>query len=210
MNVLSGVRFVVGIALVTATTAVALADDIAPPPYRGLPHSVQAKFDLFGAPVPGGPSVYNTVGGVYPLDPLQPFVAQPITDPTNNALIYPIALPNFIDPLPLKKIRIQYSWFGALPGTGPPGDAAAVGVLPSPGGVVQLVNSTPPQLIGGNVYHRWDDYEIIPNPDSERFEIAFFDADPRWVIIDTISMPEPTSATMAVILAVFAGACRRR
>ena len=169
-----------------------------------------AKFDLFAGQQPGGPSSFNAVGGTYPLDNLMPEVGTPFTDPTNNALIYPIALPNFIDPLPLKRIRVQYSWFGSLPGTGATGDAATVAILPSPGGVIQQVGGTSPQLVGGpNIYHRWDDFEIVPNPDSERFEIAFFDADPRWIVIDTISVPEPTGAILALTL-LGLGVLRRR
>ncbi len=169
----------------------ACGDDLAPPSFRGQPHSVMAKFALGG-----GQDEFNAVPGIYPLDPLQPMIGQGMTDPTNNSLVYPVALPNFIDPLPLKLIRIQYSWFGST--TGNPGDAAAINILPSPAGAVQLVNATPPVLVPGsvNLYHRWDDYEIRPNPDSERFEIAFFDADPRWLVIDTISLPEPSAAAL--------------
>lgn len=192
----------------TAFAATASADDLAPPPFRGLPHSVMAKFDLFGGQVPGGPDLFSTVGGTYPLDPLLPEVGSPATDPTRNALIYPIALPNFIDPLPLKLIRVQYSWFGST--TGPTGDAITDAILPSPGGAVQLVNSSGPQLIpGSNIFHRWDDFEIIPNPDSERFEIAFINADPRWIIIDTISLPEPSGLAASGLLMLIALLRRR-
>lgn len=192
--------------LSVAMASVAAADDLAPPPFRGQPHSVMAKFDLFGAPVPGGPSQYGTVPGIYPLDNLLPEVGQPGTDPTRNAIIYPIALPNFIDPLPLKLIRVQYSWFSGAPSGGPLGDGVTDAILPSPGGVVQLVNSSPATLVPGtnNVYHRWDDFEIIPNPDSERFEIAFLDADPQWVVIDTISLPEPSGLAAAGLIALIA------
>lgn len=182
---------------VVAMAAAATADDLAPPPFRGAPHSVMAKFDLFGGQQPGGPDTFNSVGGIYPLDPgVVPEVGVPQDDPSRNAIIYPIGLPNFIDPLPLKLIRVQYSWFGNP--TGPIGDAVTDAILPSPGGSVQLVNSSGPQLIpGSNIFHRWDDFEIVPNPDSERFEIAFIDADPRWIIIDTISLPEPMGLALA-------------
>jgi len=195
----------------TATGTATFADDLAPPPFRGQPHSVMAKFDLFGGAVPGGPSQYGTVPGVYPLDQLAPFVGQPTTDPTRNALVYPIGLPNFIDPLPLKLIRVQYSWFSGAPSGGPLGDGLTDAILPSPGGSVQLVNSSPATLVPGtgNVYHRWDDFEIVPNPDSERFEIAFIDADPRWIVIDTISLPEPSGFAAAGVVALMA-ALRRR
>ncbi|MEQ8837322.1 MAG: PEP-CTERM sorting domain-containing protein [Lacipirellulaceae bacterium] len=126
---------------------------------------------------------------------------------STNGILYPIALPNYIDQEPLKLIRIQYSWFG-LPSQG--ADAFAQAILPSPGGAVQLVNSTPPTNISGNIYHRWDDYRIIPNPDSERFEVVFVNADPRWVIFDTISVPEPTSLALLGFAGLLVGCGRRR
>lgn len=185
------------------------ADDLAPPPYRGEPHSVLAKFDLFGGTQPGPPDQFNAVGGIYPLDPLTPGIGAGMFDPTRNAITYPVFLPNFIDPLPLKRIRVQYSWFGNP--TGPIGDAMTDAILPSPGGAVQLVGGTPPVLVpgSGNVFHRWDDYEIIPNPDSERFEISFINADPRWIVIDTISIPEPSAVVLGGLVAMLAVAQRR-
>lgn len=202
-----------GAALLMAAPLAAVADDIAPPPYRGAPNSVMAKFDLFGqqgGTVPGPPVLFNTgAGSTYPLSPLQPGVGNAQTLP-GGGILYPISLPNFIDQEPIKYLRVQYSWFSGAPSGGPIGDAQTLNIFPSPGGVVNLVNSSPPTFIGGNIYHRWDDFEIIPNPDSERFEIVFRDADPRWVIIDTISVPEPAGLLLAVLGCLGLGIRRRR
>lgn len=133
-------------------------------------------------------------GGGYPLDPLPPLVSAPVTTPAGE-LIYGIDLPNVIDPLPLKLIRVQYSWFG---GTPLGGHADTIAIHPIPGGSVTHVGGIPPMVIdpAAGVLHRYDDFEIRPNPDAERFEIRFVLADPRWVIIDTISIPEPSSAIL--------------
>lgn len=204
-------RILICTAVVFAVPPAAWADDVAPPPYRGLPNSVMAKFDLFGGAAPGPAANFTTgAGATYPLSTVAPEVGTPQTGP-NNSILYPIGLPNYIDQLPIKYIRVQYSWFSGAPTGGPVGDAQTLNVFPSPGGAVNLVGSSPPMLLTGNIYHRWDDYEIRPNPDSEQFEIAFFEADPRWVIIDTISIPEP--ATRLLALAGIAGcvmAVRRR
>jgi len=73
-----------------------------------------------------------------------------------------------------------------------------------------MVNSTTPANISGNIFHRWDDFEVFPNPDSERFEIEFLNADPRWVIIDTISIPKPTSIAILVLGSAIGLVSRRR
>lgn len=196
LSLFSIVGFLVG------TAGSALADDLAPPIYRGAPNSVMAKFDLFG-----GPPIQFSEGAnpTYPLDPLTPFIGNPT--PGTNSIIYPLALPNYIDQEPLKKIRIQYSWFGS-PTAG--SNAGAISILPSPGGVVQQVNATLPTNVSGNIFHRWDDYEIRPNPDSERFEIEFINADPRWIIIDTISLPEPGTLAILLLGSSLALTARRR
>lgn len=195
-------------AAVLVTPLVAWGDDVAPAPWRGAPNSVFAKFDLFAGPVPGPPVSFG-YGGGYPLDPTAPFVGSPITTPTGE-LIYDITLPNVIDPLPLKLMRIQYSWFG---GTAFGGHADTVGILPIPGGVVTHVGGTPPIVLDplAGILHRYDDFEIRPNPDSERIQVRFTLADPRWVIIDTISIPEPTSVALLAVCGGFAliKLCRR-
>ncbi len=181
------------LALVSHTAS---ADDITPPFYRGDPNTVMAKFDLFGAPAPGGPTQL-TFGAnpTYPLSTATASVSGAMTNPTlPNAIDYTFVVPNYIDLEPLKLVRVQYSWFGGIPG--PTGDAFTSLVVPVPGGTAQLVNSSPVTNVTGNIYHRYDDFEIRPNPDFEEFVITFVDADPRWVIFDTISFPEPASAAL--------------
>ncbi len=184
------------LALFALVAQTSLADDLAPAPFRGQPNSVMAKFDLFQGPTPGGPSqITFGANPTYQLHPIQPTVSAPISNPTTGTLDYIITLPNYIDQEPIKYFRIQYSWFGALPGSGPTGDAFVSQFSAVPNATVQLVGGTPPTLVPGstNVYHRWDDFEIRPNPDFEEFTVSFVDADPRWVIIDTISIPEPAT-----------------
>jgi hypothetical protein len=181
------------VAMVLIVPALVFADDAAPAPWRGAPNSVFAKFDLLSGPLPGPPAMFG-YGGGYPLAPLPPLVTPPITTPAGE-LIYGIDLPNVIDPLPLKLIRIQYSWFG---GTSFGGHADTIAIHPIPGGTVTHVGGVPPAILDplAGILHRYDDFEIRPNPDAERFEVRFVMADPRWVIIDTISIPEPSSVAL--------------
>jgi hypothetical protein len=197
-------KLLCNLVLIAAVLLVPLAvsaDDVAPAPWRGAPNSVFAKFDLLAGPVPGPPVSFG-YGGGYPLDPTPPFVGGPITTPTGE-LIYDITLPNVIDPLPLKLMRIQYSWFG---GTSLGGHADTLSILPIPGGVVTHVGGSPPIVLDplAGILHRYDDFEIRPNPDSERIQVRFTFADPRWVIIDTISIPEPSSVALLAVCGGFA------
>lgn len=196
------------LATVFVASPVASADDAAPAPWRGAPNSVFAKFDLLSGPLPGPPAMFG-YGGGYPLSPLAPLVTPPITTPAGE-LIYGIDLPNVIDQLPLKLIRIQYSWFG---GTSFGGHADTIAIHPIPGGTVTHVGGVPPSILdpSAGILHRYDDFRIRPNPHAERFEVRFVMADPRWVIIDTISIPEPSSLGLLAIgfLAVSAAAHRR-
>ena len=105
-----------------------------------------------------------------------------------------IDLPNFIDPLPLKLMRIQM-WFGGSV----PGDSLSVGVsasdpLPTD---YQIVGSSGP---GESIFH-WIDVEIYPNPDSEQV-IIYGANDPGQLMmfeVDTVSLPEPATLGLLII-----------
>ncbi|MAT69162.1 MAG: hypothetical protein CMJ58_06515 [Planctomycetaceae bacterium] len=184
------------------------ADDVEPANFRGDPNSVMAKIDLTMGP----PTIVVTEGAnpTYPLSTIPPTVSGPVTGPTPGGQLYQIELPNYIDDLPLKLMRIQYSWFGAS------GDARTetINVSPNiPGGSIQLVDSIPPMPVPSepNAFYRWDDFEIRPNPDFEAIQVEFINADPRWLVIDTIStVPEPASLTIASLAGMILLAWRRR
>ncbi|MDA8746067.1 PEP-CTERM sorting domain-containing protein [Rubripirellula amarantea] len=203
------------------------ADDLAPPPWRAagvtLPHSYMAKFNMeqFQG-IPMGPTI-ETIGPSAPYI-LDPTISAEVDILSNqNPLVYLVTLPNFIDPLPLKRVRVQYSWYTGVddPTTNPgyPGDAQTLNIIPHDStGVASYapVFSSPTTIFSPDpddplrtVGHRYDDFEIRPNPDWETFEIAFF-SDPRWIIIDTISIPEPASVLLVVGLIGCAGVVRSR
>lgn len=183
-------------------SAQAVADDLAPAPFRGDPNSVMAKFNLQGQP-----SLDLFAEGANPTYPLASILPDITQDPT-GAPFYQVELPNYIDDLPLKLMRIQYSWFGQA------GDAmtVAINVSPNVGGPIDLVGSGPVTPVPGvaNAFHRWDDFEIRPNPDFEAIQVEFTNADPRWLIFDTIStVPEPSSLA-CVLLGLLGTASGRR
>ncbi|MEQ8208831.1 MAG: hypothetical protein RH917_03285 [Lacipirellulaceae bacterium] len=172
----------------------AAGDDLEPAPFRGDPNSVLAKFDLQGQA-----NLDSFSEGANPTFPLFPLPATITQDPT-GAPFYQVELPNYIDDLPLKLMRIQYSWFGQT------GDAQTVTINVSPnvpGGSIALVDSGPITPVPGvpNAFHRYDDFEIRPNPDFESIQVEFFNSDPRWLIFDTIStVPEPSTLSLGLLL----------
>ncbi len=171
----------------------AVADDLALAPFRGDPNSVMAKFNLQGQP-----SLDLFAEGANPTYPLASILPD-ITPDFSGDPLYQVELPNYIDDLPLKLMRIQYSWFGQA------GDATTVtiNVSPNVGGSIGLVDSGPVTPVPGvaNAFHRWDDFEIRPNPDFESIQVQFTNADPRWLIFDTIStVPEPSGFAFGLLL----------
>ncbi len=167
------------------------AVDLEPPAYRGEPNSVMAKADLTMSP----PTLALSEGAnpTYLLSAVPESITGPVT--TTDGLLYGVDLPNYIDNLPLKMMRVQYSWFGQQ------GDAKTTSILVNPnppGGSIQLVFSSPIVPVPGtvNLFHRYDDFELRPNPDNEQLQVEFINADPQWLVIDTISIPEPSTVLL--------------
>lgn len=192
----------IGLSLVwTMLSVVALSwtpargDDLNPPPYRGQPLSVHAHWlsdpssgalalNQFSWVDDSDPSTY--------LHPLIPGVAPGF----NND--YRFELPNFVDELPLKLLRLQLTWTGT---TQPPLSLFSHGldigqVIP---GVITY-SSNPLVFTQPDGGYQYFDIEFRPNPDLEYvFVTVPADAVLSQVVIDTISVPEP--ATLALLAA---------
>ena len=203
------------VAGLAAATAPAWGDDFNPPPWRGLPYSVEAEWEFLAPPVNPffiTPDSFGTVGGpLYNLNPnILPHADLGIpndwawvpadgdggllaTNPGGSSIAF--NLPNYIDPLPEKWIRIQITYTGTV---------SVAEVLGTDNGV--LVPGVPVSQ-GGVTGQRWFDYHIFPNPDWE--QIVLFATEGSvidQVYIDTISIPAP-----AGVLAIAGmGLCWRR
>ena len=169
----------------------ARGDDLNPPTWRGGPLSVYAHWsadasgllslDQFSSVDDNDPSTY--------LHPLLP--STPVVPTTSN--IYQFQLPNFVDELPIKYMRVQLTWIGT---TQPPIYLISVGQdgINSIPGVITFTSSplvfTQPD--GGYQYY---DIEFRPNPDFERVHVQLPpDGLLVQVVIDTIStVPEPAT-----------------
>lgn len=201
-------------------SSAAMADDLQPPPYRGQPNSTLVHYiydqiqglQLIGFDQPGGgfPPYTGDPDGAGPIQPggaPQIILDQPITP---EGHIYEIYVPNVIDQLPFKMVDVQITYQQPVENTWP--------------SVVQIVGGDPitdieqPQIVdafpfqpGGPtgptyIYEHWMGV-IYPNPDWEIIRIEM-PGDPVQIVIDTISVPEPT--TMALMGAGGLLAIRRR
>ena len=195
------VRLFIVAVIAVVTVNVTVADDVNPPAYRGDPLSVYAHWQN----VPGTPFVE-----LDPTDPTQ-FNYWDDSDPTtylstdyplsiqagpssNNSYLFD--LPNFVDDLPIKYLRIQVTWEGSGPA---PTIFGLSGIDPTGPVDVAQVFSSPIALLPPGFFYQYHDFELKPNPDFERWAIQMPDNSLLiQVVADSIStVPEP--ATMALL-----------
>ena len=203
--------------LALGISAVASADDLLPPTWRGQPLSVEAhwEFDYLGAPpVPmpadvfstGGPkagevlhaqqavaTIFNTTNMTYDPTLNGPLDGGWVAGPADGFIDF--NLPNWIDLEPLKRVYIQLSYVN-LGGNTPPSVELieAFDLVAFPGTSYQGFPA------GGGVIddnHLFDNWLIQPNPDWEIIKVrvpanmGLFET-----VIDTISIPEPSAAVL--------------
>ena len=172
-----------------AGTAVAGPFD---PAYRGDPNSVHAIFDWVGVGVGAWDTTsFSTGPSIYPLDSVTPMAS-------DDGLNMRIDMPNFIDQLPVKFMRIQFLFDGPVPGSSINPLVIAFDPLPT---TVNLVGGSGPGLAAAHYL----DYEIFPNPDWEQIVVPG-DATTNMVPgnllrieIDTISIPSPGAAVLIAV-----------
>lgn len=186
------IRMTLGVMTLAALLAGTVQAGPFDPAYRGQPNSVHAIFDWVSlSQAPWDTTLFQEgPGATFPLDNTVPPGA------TDNGIDTTVTLPNYIDPLPLKLIRLQLFFDGPVPLNDLEVDFSPV----DPTGPVQtteVVRDGDPIL---NVYYI--DFELRPNPDRERFVI--FGNETSNIVpgnllrleIDTISIPEPTSLAL--------------
>ena len=169
-----------GVSALLIMAPVVRADDINPPDYRDDPNSVRAHWMDFGL---GLELVdFVAVGEQYPLSGGFP-------EFRDFDIVKEFHMPNFVDPLPLKRLRIQVTYSGSEP--------MIFGVTAEdPLGVesvtfVDRVYDIPQDPLQGYYYEDW---EIVPNPDFEFVSILNLPGTIiHQVVIDTVSVPEPAT-----------------
>ena len=191
----------------------ALADDFAPPDYRGLPLSYQAEWDVFTNGTFGTGIYTDFENSVDDSDPtttlhnvffthldfdtsvgwaLTPVQGGGFHNPLEDATFVANVV-NWVDLEPEKLLRVQVTYTDAL-GNGVPLITGVDGFSPISG------DEPHASLFQGNVSvdpnHFYEDWIITPNPDWE--QIQFFLPQGTVIeqlVIDTVS-PEPTTMVL--------------
>lgn len=211
-------RCALALVAAAAMTSAALADDFAPPWFRGEQLSIQAEWEWASPPADlffMAPDVFipvgGTVGGVlYPGFPTHAEVEFPAdwrwllgdgdggltpTNPNGANIIFNVQ--NWVDEEPIKYLRIQITHQGL-----PPQVVSVTGFLPG----------TPGAFDGGltiDDQHFYSDWRMLPNPSWEQVVVNVpFGTVLDEVVIDSVSVPAPAGALLFAIVA--AGAGRRR
>jgi hypothetical protein len=181
--------------IAAGTVNVTLADDLNAPAYRNDPLSVHGHWQNIDGTANLTLVDFWSVEDSDPdtfLDTLLPATDYVEMLPNHE---YKFFLPNFIDKMPVKYMRLQLAWTGdATPAT-ILSIGGVDGINPVPGNVVfdSPVTATP---IG---FYQYFDIEFYPNPDSERWSVQLPDTNYLvQAVADTVStVPEP--ATLSIL-----------
>lgn len=204
-----------------ALAPASLADDFAPPTYRGSPLSVTAEWEFqnpisgFDIPTTNFTSNGDGISILYPGFTTKAELNSPtewtwsnydgdgaITAVNPNGSSIAFKVQNWIDLLPDKFLRIQITWGGQAPPFGTILDAIK-GVPPT------VYHGTLLSSVPVDATHFYEDWIIHPNPDWESFVLMVpFNTALDEVIIDTVSLPAPGAA--ACFIATLAVLPRRR
>lgn len=184
-----GALAVIGAGNALAPTA--HADNINPPSYAGLPCSTH--FLLTTAI-----SSFTSANCPFPLSDVTATIGP---DPSGGLIL---TLPNFIDDLPLKELRIQLTTEFFVVGSPAP-QIFIEGFDATDGPVTatfrdRVFEGCPPCTADEYFYEDWT---LEPNPDFERITIRFNETlnRPTQIVVDTISTvsPVPEPATLALL-----------
>lgn len=192
-NQMTNKFYLIVTAFIIAQSNFVFADDLNPPSYRGNPLSVYAHWnDTTGLQNPDWSWVEDSDPSTY-LYPGSPSLS--LMSGTTN--VYTLIVPNFIDEMPLKLLRLQLTWVGT---TSPPVSISGLGFDGSDvsNGIVTFA-STPLVFTQPDGGYQYFDMEFRPNPDLERLDFIIAPgAELVQVVFDSISIPEPTSIAMLV------------
>jgi PEP-CTERM motif len=188
------VSFLAAVTILTFSWSIARGDDLTPPPYRGNPLSVNAQWNL----VPGSTILnltsWSSVDDTDPTTYLYPyFTPDPQIIP--NGGIYQLQLPNWVDNMPLKDMRLQLAWGGT--------NQLPFNIFSQGLDGTNLINATiisvSPLITTSAGYYEYVDFQFIPNLDFERIGLQLpANNYLTQAVVDTVStIPEP--ATMCLL-----------
>lgn len=206
-------RFSVGLVFLVGCNAYA---GYVAPPYVGLPNSTSSTWNYNGDWHSGTSASHLTSYShvdAYPLTTNDNGCGPGVPCLINSGIGAPLDfyIPNFVDPLPEKLLRIQYVFERSLL---PDPGVQVIGFDPTVGSVLGMMVQTSFQtdsFLTNGVFLTYglQDWVIHPNPDYERITITgAVGSGLREIKIDTISIPEP--ATLLLSGLAILGLCLTR
>jgi len=191
--------------VLTCSWGIARGDDLTPPSYRGDPLSVNAQWNY----VPGSTILnltnWSSVDDTDPTTILYPNFT-PTSQIIPNGGIYQLQLPNWVDNMPVKYMRLQLAWGGT--------NQLPINIFSEGLDGVNLISATitgtsslTPTPTG---FYQYVDFEFHPNLDFERIHVELPSTNyMTQIVVDTVStIPEP--ATIGLLSLGVLGLLKRR
>jgi hypothetical protein len=177
-------------AVLTFSWGTVYGDDLTPPSYRGSPLSTSAQWNI----VPGSTILnmtnWSSIGNNDPTTYLYPNFTPTAQVIPNNG-IYQFQIPNWVDNMPVKYLRLQLAWGGTTQSPLNIFSQGLDGVNPV---VATVAFASIPQILTSGVYQYFD-LMFQPNPDFERVDVQLPASNYlTQAVIDTVStVPEPAT-----------------
>ena len=189
------VMFFAGAIILVFSWSSARGDDLNQPSYRGDPLSVYAHWNLLPGTTFLDLTNWNSVDDSDPATYLYPsFAPTPQVQP--NGDIFQLQLPNWVDQMPVKYMRLQLTWQNTLL---PPVNVFSEGLdgVNLISGLITYTSPLFPDAATGTTYQYYD-FEFYPNPDFERVHVQLApDGLLSQVVVDTVStVPEPATLVL--------------
>jgi hypothetical protein len=188
------VLFLTAVVVLAFSWSIARGDDLTPPSYRGNPLSVNAQWNF----VPGSTILnltnWSSVDDTDPTTYLYPNFT-PTSQIIPNGGIYQLQLPNWVDNMPVKDMRLQLAWGGT---NQLPFNIFSQG-LDGTNLINATITSVSPLIATSAGYYQYVDFTFLPNPDFERIGLQLpANNYLTQAVVDTVStVPEP--ATIAIL-----------
>ncbi len=182
----------IGAVIAAGMVSITFGDDLNVPDYRGDPLSVYAHWENIDGTGNLTLTGFSTTDDSDASTILSSF--PPMDYVVREASSYEFALPNWIDEMPIKFMRLQLTWIGDATEPKEIPISGVEGTFSVPGNIV-YTSPVQPTPVG---FYQYYDIEFKPNPDFERWLVILPDNNfLTQAVADTIStVPEP--ATLAL------------